>query len=128
MHRTLTVAVMFALLAAVVSAADQRWQTGTWTEAETKRQLIDFGPGASPFGRGSPAGTMRALADVSTYVIETDDLRLELKDVVPIGHRSVDVTVGTSVTFALAKNTVYVRAPDGTEHKLRVAKKVPKTR
>ena len=46
----------------------------------------------------------------------------------PIGSRSVDVTVGTSVTFALEKNTVYVRNPDGTEHKLRGMKKMPKAR
>jgi hypothetical protein len=52
-HRTLTVAVIVGLLAAVVSAADKRWQIGTWTEADTKWQLIDFGPGATPFDRGS---------------------------------------------------------------------------
>ena len=67
---------------------------------------------------------MRAMADIRTYVIETDDVRLELKDVVAVGRRSVDAIPGAPVTFALHKNTVYVRDPDGTEHTLRVTKKV----
>jgi hypothetical protein len=66
------------------------------------------------------------MADVRTYVIETDTLTLELRDVVQVGRRSVDVTIGAAVTFALEKSTVIVRESDGTEHKLRVTKKVPK--
>ena len=90
--------------------------------------MIDFGPGATPFERGGSTPAMRAMADINTYVIETDDLRLELKDVVPVGRRTVDAAVGTTVTFALEKNTVYVRDTDGTEHKLTVTKKAAKAR
>ena len=36
-------------------AAERRWQTGTWGDVTTKRRLIDFGPGASPFGRPGSA-------------------------------------------------------------------------
>jgi hypothetical protein len=94
-------------LACVCSAADRHWQTGTWREVEVRRKMLDFGPGATSFdGGGRSAPTMRAMADVRTFVIETDDLRLELEDVVPIGRRSIDATVGQPVTFALEKNAV----------------------
>jgi hypothetical protein len=131
--RTLLAAFMIGLLAVAISAANRSWQTGTWTEATTQRQLLDFGPGSSPFGGpGGPGGpgspTMRAMADVRVYVIETDDLRLELKDVVAVGRRSIDVTVGTSVTFAIDKNSLYVKDADGTEHKLRITKKIAKSK
>jgi hypothetical protein len=107
------------------SAADKQWQTGTWGEIGTKRQIVDFGPGASPFGGGrTSAPSMRAMADVRTYVIETDALHLELKDVVAVGRRTVDAMTGAPVTFALQKNTVYIRDADGTEHTLRVTKKI----
>ena len=36
---------------------------------------------------------MRAMADVRRFVIETDEMRLEMEDTVPIGRRSIDVTV-----------------------------------
>ena len=112
-------------VAIAAAAADKQWQTGTWGEVGTKRQIVDFGPGASPFGGGRTSSpSMRAMADVRTYVIETEDLHLELKDVVAVGRRTVDATPGTPVTFALHKNTVYTRDPDGTEHTLRVTKKV----
>jgi hypothetical protein len=67
---------------------------------------------------------MKAMADIRTYVIETDTLHLELKDVVAVGHRTVDAITGAKVTFAISKNTVYIRDEDGTEHTLRVTKKV----
>ena len=112
-------------VAIAAAAADKQWQTGTWGEVGTERQIVDFGPGASPFGGGRTSSpSMRAMADVRTYVIETEDLHLELKDVVAVGRRTVDATPGTAVTFALHKNTVYTRDPDGTEHTLRVTKKV----
>jgi hypothetical protein len=129
-NRSAIAALMIGVLAlpAVLSSADRRWQTGTWTDADTKRQMIDFGPGATPFERGGSTPAMRAMADVNTYVIETADLRLELQDIVPIGRKSIDAIVGAPVTFALEKSTVYVRDADGAEHKLRVTKKAAKAR
>lgn len=119
-------AILFVFAALVSGAANRHWQTGTWREAETKRRMLDFGPGSSSFDHRPGSPSMRAMADVRTFVIETDELRLELENVVPVGRRSVDVTLGTPVTFALEKNTVYVRDPDGKEHKLRVTKKIPR--
>jgi hypothetical protein len=121
-------ALLLAVIAiSVVAAAERHWQQGKWIDVAVKRRMVDFGPGSSPFGGGQrSAPTMRALADVRTYVIETDALRLELEDVVQVNTRSIDAVVGLPVTFALEKNSVYVRDADGVEHKLRVTKKTSK--
>jgi hypothetical protein len=114
------------VLCSATILGERRWQTGTWTEIGTKRQMVDFGPGSSGFGPPGRNPTMSALADVRTYVIETTELRLELQDTVPVGRRSVDVEIGEAVTFAVDKKAVYVRTADGKEHKLRVTKQTAK--
>jgi hypothetical protein len=128
MHRTIASLAVLVAIAAPVRTADRHWQTGTWGDVTTQRKMIDFGPGASGFGPRGAAPTMRAMADVRRFVIETDDVRLEMEDTVPVGRRSIDVTVGGMVTFALEKSAVYVRDPDGTEHKLRLIKKIERAR
>jgi hypothetical protein len=128
MHRTITSLVVLMAMAAPGLLADRHWQTGSWGDVTTRRKLIDFGPGSSGFGPPGASPTMRAMADVRRFVIETDEMRLEMEDTVPIGRRSIDVTVGGMVTFALEKNAVYVRDPDGTEHKLRLVKKIDRVR
>lgn len=111
----------------ILNAAERHWQTGKWIDVSVKRRMVDFGPGSSPFGGGQrSAHTMRAMADVRAYVIETDEIRLELEDVVQVNTRSIDAVIGLPVTFALEKNAVYVRDADGIEHKLRVTKKTGK--
>lgn len=111
----------------ILNAAERHWQTGKWIDVSVKRRMVDFGPGSSPFGGGQrSAPTMRAMADVRAYVIETDEIRLELEDVVQVNTRSIDAVIGLPVTFALEKNAVYVRDADGIEHKLRVTKKTGK--
>ena len=120
--------ILFALLAvSPLSAAERHWQTGKWIDVSVKRRMVDFGPGASPFGAGSgrpSTPSMKAQADVKTYVIETDTLRLELEEVAQVNTRSIDAVIGLPAVFALEKNTVYVRDSDNVEHKLRVTKKV----
>jgi len=122
--RTVATVVLALVLGACAIGAERKWQTGTWGEVTTTRRMVDFGPGPSPFGGpGSSSPSMRAMADIRHFVIETDQMRLELEDTVSIRNRSIDVTAGTPVTFALDKKTVYVRDAGGTEHKLRVVKK-----
>jgi hypothetical protein len=120
--------ILFVFLAvSPLGAGERHWQTGKWIDVSVKRRMVDFGPGASPFGGGRPsAPSMRAEADVRLYVIETETLRLELEDVVKVNTRSLDAVVGLPVTFALEKNSVYVRDSAGVEHKLRVTKKTNK--
>ena len=126
MRHTLLCVIALALAPAL--GADRHWQSGKWIDVNVKRRMVDFGPGSSPFGGGGrpSAPAMRAQADVRTYVIETDDLRLELEDIVKVNTRSLDAVVGLPVTFALEKNSVYVRDSDNVEHKLRVTKKINK--
>jgi hypothetical protein len=122
--RTIALLIVLMSTAVIGLAAERHWQTGTWGDVTTQRKVIDFGPGASPFGRPGAQPTMRAMADVRRFVIETDDFRIEIEDTVPIGRRSIDPVVGTAVTFALDKKAVYVRDDEGREHKLRLTKKV----
>jgi hypothetical protein len=128
MHRTVIWLVVFLMATATLGvAADHHWQTGTWGDETTERRMVDFGPGSSGFGppRSSPA--MRAMADVHRFIIETDDVRLEIEDTVPVGRRSIEVSVGAKATFAVEKSTVYVRDQDG-QHKLRLVKKIDRVR
>jgi hypothetical protein len=128
MHRTISSLVVLMAMAAPGLSADRHWQTGTWGDATTQRKMVDFGPGSSGFGPPGSKPTMRAMADVRRFVIETDEMRLEMEDTVPVGRRSIEVTVGGMVTFALEKSAVYVRDPDGTEHKVRLVKKIERAR
>jgi hypothetical protein len=123
-------AVFVVLLLGASAAADRKWQTGTWADIATKRTPWVGNPSG-----GTEALTVRstgtAMTEVAAYVIETDDQRIELEDVVAIGARgSIDaqVTVGAPVSFALNKKTAYVRLADGKEYRLRVTRQVPRTR
>ncbi len=123
--------ILLVLLSVAGLAAERHWQTGTWRDMTTRRKMIDFGPGSSGFGRpgaAPPGPSMRAMADVRTFVIDTDDLVLDLEDTVPIGRRSIDVVIGAAVTFAVEKNAVYIRDASGAEHKLRLVKKTARAR
>ena len=119
-------ALMFAvgLLTANVWAAgaERAWQTGTWRGVQVVRPKVVFGVNRAP-RVGSPAP---AIAEVRTYVIETDVLRLELKENTTADAHRIDATVGEPVTFALEKNSVYIKEADGAERRLGVTKKTTK--
>jgi hypothetical protein len=118
-------AYVAVLLLAVVfvrtqTAADRRWQTGTWTDMGVKRTPFV----GDPVAERMPTGfNKRAMTEVATYVIETDDRRYELQDMVAIGREAFDlhVTVGDSVTFAVEKKTAYIKLDKG-EYRLLVLK------
>ena len=97
------------------------------------------GPTSGRRGRGWCSGysqvrtardrcTPPATTLVRIYVIETDEWRFELTDVAPASSRTVDAVVGEAVTFAVDKKTLYVRDRNGLEHRLRVTKKLTKSR
>jgi hypothetical protein len=121
-ERTVAALAIVVMMAASGGAAERKWQTGVWGDITTTRKVVDFGPGASGFSRPGSTPEMRALADVRRFVIETDDLRIEAEDTVSVGRRSFEAITGATVTFAVEKNTVYVR-DGGMEYKLRLLKK-----
>ena len=123
-HLAVTIAVGLVAANAWAAGPERAWQTGTWRGVQIVRPKVVFGIPRDP-RVGSPAP---ALAEVRTYVIETEDLRLELKETTTADARRIDATVGEAVTFALEKNTVYIKEADGTEHKLGVTKKIAKTK
>jgi hypothetical protein len=113
--------VCFAWLGAV----DRAWQTGTWKDVQAKRPKVVFGvPAGDPNsgGRRSPP----AARETRVYVIETDDLRLELKQDATVETPRLDALVGEPVTFAIEKNNVYIKDAKGHETKLSVTKKTQK--
>jgi len=118
--------LLVATMAGAGAAAERKWQSGTWGDITITRRVVDFGPGASGFGRPGATPQMRALADLRHFVIETDEIRVEAEDTVSVGRRSFEATSGERVTFAVEKKTVYIRDAGGTEHKLRLLKKVPR--
>ena len=127
MRRLIASLALLATMVAAGIAAERKWQTGTWGDITITRKVVDFGPGSSGFGRPGATPQMRALADLRHFVIETAEMRIEAEDTVSVGRRSFDATTGGSVTFALEKNTVYVRDADRAEHKLRLLKKVARS-
>jgi len=122
-HLVLTVALGLVTANASAASPARVWRTGTWRSAQVVRPKVVLGITRAP-RIGSPAP---AIAEVRTYVIETDDLRLELKENTTADARRIDATVGAAVTFALEKKTVYIKEADGVEHKLSVTKKITKT-
>ena len=122
------------LLIAAVSAVagpKRHWQTGTLVDAGRKHDLAIGGAASRtrpPFPPGGVVPISNGVPEVGTYVIETAELRLELEAMVPAKGSEFEheVTVGQPVTFALEKNTVYVKLANGREHRLRVVKESPK--
>jgi hypothetical protein len=123
-HLALAFAIAMMTMNVTAAGAERAWQAGTWRGVQIVRPKVVFGVTGVP-RPGSPAP---AIAEVRTYVIETDDLRLELKETTTADARRIDATVGEPVTFALEKNTVYIKEAEGAEHKLGVSKKITKTR
>jgi hypothetical protein len=118
----LMVVVALVFVNAWAAGPERAWQTGTWRDVRIVRPKVVFGPPRRP-GISSPA---TALAEVRTYVIETEDLRFDLKENTTADAPRLDATIGELVTFAVEKNSVYIKGADGVEHKLSVTKKITK--
>ncbi len=117
-----------ASTAASTAAAQRVWQTGTCADVSVKRRMVDFGPGASGFGRPGSTPQLQAMADVRRLVIDTDAMRFEVEDTVPVGRPSFDLEIGGRVTFAVEKKSVYIRMADASERKLRLIRQTARPR
>jgi hypothetical protein len=122
-HLWLTFAIALVTANVWAAAPERAWQTGTWVDVRIVRPRISFGIGRDPRA-GAPAP---AVAEVRTYVIETKDVRLELKENTFADASHIDVNIGGPVTFALEKNSIYIRVDGGPERKLSVTKNIKKT-
>src|SRR3954463_6386715 len=90
----------FTLVATAAWPADKAWQTGTWREVKVERPMFTFdGTPSAPNG-GVPRSAM-APREKRTYVIETDALRIEIRQDTTADTPHVDALAGEPVTFAL---------------------------
>ena len=71
-------------------------------------------------------GTWMARVDDRTLALETDDVRLELRETDPPAPRPIDPKPGSRAVFAMENTTVYVRDGKGAEHPLRIARAIDK--
>lgn len=123
MRSLISAAIAVVLLSGVI-AAERRWQTGTWFSAGVKRNSW----AVSGAGAAVGVGARPTPPEVGIYVIDSAEVRLELEDIVPIDASAVeaDLKIGGPVTFALEKNSVYIKGVKGVEYRLRVTKKTIK--
>jgi hypothetical protein len=111
-----------ALVATAAWSADKTWQTGTWREAKVERPTFTFGATPTMPNGGVPRSAA-APREKRTYVIDTDTLRIEIRQDTTADTPQVDAVVGERVTFALDKNTIWIKEDSGREYKLSVSKK-----
>jgi hypothetical protein len=112
-----------AVFPLIATAAERQWQKGTWSEVKVTRPRIVIGLQSGPYGRDGRGPQPAGMTEVRTYVIVTEDLRLEVKEPNPPPRRSVEALVGDLVVFAIEKKNVFVRDSDGTEHRLQLTKR-----
>ena len=111
---------LVVLLSGISAGAERQWRKGMWSEVKVTRPRVVIGLQSGPYNRGNQPP---AMTEVRTYVIVTEDLRLELKEPNPPPRRSVDALVGELVIFAVEKKNVFVLDSDGTEHRLQLTKR-----
>ena len=121
---TSTFAVLLVTATVWAGAAERAWQTGTWVDSQVVRPKIVFGIGRDPRSGAPPPPVI----EVRTYVIETDDVRLELKENTTADASRLDIDIGGPVIFALDKKTVYIRVNADTERQLIVTKNIRKAK
>ena len=123
MRRTVLASILCASagLGPTLLAADRVWQTGTLRDAKVEVPRVMFS--AQPRDPNSNLPRTAAAREIRTYVIETDNLLLELRQDATVDTPRIDVLIGLPVTFALENKNVYVRDGNGKEHRLSVKKR-----
>jgi hypothetical protein len=122
LRHTSTILAFVAAIGLQCGAAERKWQTGTCTDVGSAPDVF-----ASDYDRGVGRTTIKPSTPiVATYVLETSTLRLEMRELVPIGTGSLLISIGDTVTFALQKNAAYIKDRNGHEQRLRVPKKTLK--
>jgi len=112
----------FSMVATAAWPAEKVWQTGTWREVKVERPMFTFG-GTPSMPNSGPPRSAAAPREKRTYVIETDTLRIEIRQDTTADTPHVDALVGEPVTFAIEKNTIWIKEDTGREYKMTVSKK-----
>jgi hypothetical protein len=120
--------LVVAVFATTVWAAEKVWQTGIWREAKVERPKVVFGVAPNNPNTGVPRSSPPATMEKRTYVIETDMLRLEIRQDATVDTPRVDVLVGEPVTFAMEKNDIWIKDGEGHEHKMKISKRTQRTK
>ena len=130
MTMTTSRGLLFLLLVVLTAVpawpAEKVWQTGTWREAKVERQKVVFGVAPNNPNTGVPRTSPPAAMEKRTYVIETDALRLEIRQDATVDTPRIDVLVGEPATFALEKGTSWIKDGEGHEHRMKVTKRTTK--
>ena len=124
--RALVIVLAICCSAASVWTAERVWQKGTWREFQVKRPKVVFGIAPNSPNTGVPRSSPPASQEIRTYVIETDTLRLELRENATVDTPRIDVLVGEPVEFAIEKKNVWIKDQDGRERKLSLVKQSKK--
>jgi hypothetical protein len=127
MTRRLGVLLMLCSVAAPAWSADKVWQNGTWREVKVQRPKVVFGMTPNMPGTGAPRSAAAPM-EKRSYVIETDAVRLEIRQDATADTPRVDALVGEPVTFAIEKNDIWIKDGDGREHRMRISKRSPKVK
>jgi hypothetical protein len=120
----LALVVGFLTVNAWAAGNDRAWQTGIWRDVKVVRPKVIFGIAPRNPSDGGVRPAPPAVRETRLYVIETDDWRLELKQDATADAPRVDAMVNAPVTFAIEKNTIYIKDAEGHEHKLSLTKKL----
>src|SRR5215210_2718734 len=120
MIRRLALLLVLCSVSVSAWAADKVWQTGTWREVKVERPKVVFG--VTPTMPGAPRAPASPM-ERRTYVIETDTLRIEVRQNVAADTPRVDAQVGETVTFAIEKNDIWIKDADGHEYRMGISKR-----
>ena len=124
--RAVAIAFVICFSATWVWTAERAWQKGTWRAVEVRRPKVVFGVAPNSPNTGVPRTSPPAVQEIRTYVIDTETMRLELRENTTADAPRIDVLVGEPVEFAIEKKNVWVKDQDGHEHKLSLVKQSKK--
>ena len=119
MARRILAALLVCFFGVSSASAERQWQKGTWRDAKVDRPRVMFN--VQPRDPNSNLPPTAQTREIRTYIIETNTLRLHLRQDTTADAPRIGVLVGEPVTFAVEKKTAYVR-DDGREYKLSVTK------
>jgi hypothetical protein len=119
---------MIVFTALTAWSAEKVWQTGTWREAKVERPKVVFGMVPNSPNTGIPRSSPTAAMEKRTYVIETDTLRLEIRQDATVDTPRIDFLAGEPVTFAVEKGDIWIKDNEGREHRMKVSKRTTRTK